>query len=647
MSKIILDDVTSLDAISVLNRNFDKLETELNEKVLYRNPPDGEPNTLQKDLDINGKRLYNLPAPLASSEPVRKADLDAAVLGDYVISSGVTSFNTRGGAVTLTSGDVTTALGFSPIATAVTSFKAGSDSPRAGAVTLLGTDVATSLGYTPAPLVSPTFTGVPVAPTATAGTSTTQLATTAFVTNAVTTATTGVITFNGRSGAVVPGSSDYAVAQISGAAPLASPVFTGNPTAPTQLTADNSTRLATTAYVTAKVGATTAGVTTFNSRAGAVSLINTDLNTGFASGPVNFASTGDSANSTIRFKRTAGYTGGTPGYVNACIYAETEVSSGVTALEWGLLGVVHNFGAVGGDHTGVYGQGNVRSVGAGGVFGGCFEACDMTYPSVAASNLVGTESDVWCNGTDSGNKRIGVDVVVGDAKYIRTGVWGDKAYAGVGVRVGTTLGHESKAAFNYGVLITSAEQAGIALTNIGTYGIQSLGNHAVGVDLSGAVHSQSAIRIKANDVIALEATNAIKFKYDGSSKIQFLNGSTPIGYISTSGPDVAMNGGANVSSFNSRTGAVTLNSGDVTGALGYSPASISGANTFTGSSNVFNNILYAYGGLNVGTGAFASSSSGNVTFSATAGATALPANVAFFHRIIVDGTPYKIPVYNA
>jgi hypothetical protein len=42
-----------------------------------------------------------------------------------------------------------------------------------------------------APLASPTFTGTPAAPTATAGTNTTQVATTAFVTNAVSTATGG------------------------------------------------------------------------------------------------------------------------------------------------------------------------------------------------------------------------------------------------------------------------------------------------------------------------------------------------------------------------------------------------------------------------------------------------------------------------
>lgn len=68
-----------------------------------------------------------------------------------------------------------------------------------------------------ATLNSPAFTGVPTAPTATAGTSTTQLATTAFVTT----------NFAG----------------------LASPAFTGNPTAPTQASGTNNTTIATTAFV--------------------------------------------------------------------------------------------------------------------------------------------------------------------------------------------------------------------------------------------------------------------------------------------------------------------------------------------------------------------------------------------------------------
>lgn len=47
-------------------------------------------------------------------------------------------------------------------------------------------------------------------------------------------------------------------------APLASPAFTGNPTVPTQDNSDNSTKIASTAYVNNKIAASTSGVSSFN-----------------------------------------------------------------------------------------------------------------------------------------------------------------------------------------------------------------------------------------------------------------------------------------------------------------------------------------------------------------------------------------------
>ncbi len=106
----------------------------------------------------------------------------------------------------------------------------------------LGT-MATQTAANYALLASPTFTGVPAAPTATAGTNTTQLATTAYVTTAVSTkANTASPTFTGT--VTIP-----AGASISGYALLASPTFTGTPLAPTAATATNTTQIATTAYV--------------------------------------------------------------------------------------------------------------------------------------------------------------------------------------------------------------------------------------------------------------------------------------------------------------------------------------------------------------------------------------------------------------
>jgi hypothetical protein len=58
-----------------------------------------------------------------------------------------------------------------------------------------------------------------------------------------------------RTGAVVANTGDYTVSQVTGAAPLASPALTGSPTAPTQTTGDNSTKIATDAFVTTAVSA--------------------------------------------------------------------------------------------------------------------------------------------------------------------------------------------------------------------------------------------------------------------------------------------------------------------------------------------------------------------------------------------------------
>ena len=92
-------------------------------------------------------------------------------------------------------------------------------------------NIATAIS-TKADLASPTLTGTPAAPTATAGTNTTQLATTAFVTTAVANASSMA-------------SSTYA--------PLASPALTGTPTAPTASPGTSTTQVATTAFVSTAV----------------------------------------------------------------------------------------------------------------------------------------------------------------------------------------------------------------------------------------------------------------------------------------------------------------------------------------------------------------------------------------------------------
>ena len=115
-------------------------------------------------------------------------------------------------------------------------------------------------------LASPVFTGVPEAPTAVSATNTTQIATTAFVQDAISgfgsvTAVTGTSPISSSGGA----SPDISISQsttstdgylsstnwntFNDKAPTASPVFTGTPEAPTAAAATSTTQIATTAFV--------------------------------------------------------------------------------------------------------------------------------------------------------------------------------------------------------------------------------------------------------------------------------------------------------------------------------------------------------------------------------------------------------------
>ncbi len=83
-------------------------------------------------------------------------------------------------------------------------------------------------------MLSPTFSGVPISTTATAGTNTTQVATTAFVTTST------------ANEAAIRLAADNLLA------PLASPALTGVPTSTTASSGTSTTQIATCAFVAAQ-----------------------------------------------------------------------------------------------------------------------------------------------------------------------------------------------------------------------------------------------------------------------------------------------------------------------------------------------------------------------------------------------------------
>jgi hypothetical protein len=102
-----------------------------------------------------------------------------------------------------------------------------------------------------APLASPIFTGNPTAPTPSAGDNDTSIATTAFVSTAIT-----ALVGTAGSGADTLGELEDQIlltnTAVADRAPIASPTFTGDPKAPTPATVDNDTSIATTAFVKAQ-----------------------------------------------------------------------------------------------------------------------------------------------------------------------------------------------------------------------------------------------------------------------------------------------------------------------------------------------------------------------------------------------------------
>ena len=226
-------------------------------------------------------------------------------------------------------------------------------------ITNLTTDLAAK-----APLSSPTFTGTPAAPTPTAGDNTTKLATTAFVQAAVSAAGGGSVT-SFSTGSLTPifsasvanatttpalsfslsnaaahsflgnntgstGAPAYVsltaadipniaesqvtslVSDLALKAPLASPALTGTPTAPTPLSTDNSTTIATTAFVQGLVSAAGGGSVT-NFSASSLS----PLFTASVSNPTTTPSLTFTASSAAAHSYYGNNTGtsGTPGFV--------------------------------------------------------------------------------------------------------------------------------------------------------------------------------------------------------------------------------------------------------------------------------------------------------------------------------------------
>ena len=218
----------------------------------------------------------------------------ANILQNLVNTSGTgllaingTTFNAT--SVSGTAGQIAVATGTTQpvISLVTTAVSAGSYSLSSftvdsyGRLTAASSASTTGSGSVVALQASPAFNGTPTAPTATVGTNTTQLATTAFVNSAIASGTGVVNTFSAGTTGLTPGTATSGNVVLGGTLAVTnggtgvttstgsgsnvlsnSPTFTGAPIAPTAALNTNTTQLATTAFVLQQVSSSGGGTVT-------------------------------------------------------------------------------------------------------------------------------------------------------------------------------------------------------------------------------------------------------------------------------------------------------------------------------------------------------------------------------------------------
>lgn len=115
----------------------------------------------------------------------------------------------------------------------------------------------------------------------------------------------------------------------------------------------------------------------------------------------------------LNVQRVTSHTGGTSGNANAAILGEIIQDTAVSDSNWAVIGKT-TVNANGGEPVGVYGQ-CTRNTGGQltPIFGVLAEARDETGLANPTLGTVGCETDVWANGTDNNNVRVGHNIVIG------------------------------------------------------------------------------------------------------------------------------------------------------------------------------------------------------------------------------------------
>ena len=241
----ITDNQTVKAALQLLETKVEAVQTDV----------DGNESDADNAVAANETHIDNL----ATLSGVAKDETSLATFTGNTISDSRTvkqalqELETSLEEVDANANDITTAVGVAEQATHMGTFSGSTISANGTAKEAIQ-ELETAVELKAA-VAGPTFTGTPAAPTASAGTNTTQLATTAFVSVAIANLINGapgaLDTLNEIADAIADDANVAAnlTTLINARATIASPTFTGTPAAPTAAQSTNTTQVATTAFV--------------------------------------------------------------------------------------------------------------------------------------------------------------------------------------------------------------------------------------------------------------------------------------------------------------------------------------------------------------------------------------------------------------
>ena len=241
----ITDNQTVKAALQLLETKVEAVQTDV----------DGNESDADTAIAANETHIDNL----ATLSGVAKDETSLATFTGNTISDSRTvkqalqELETSLEEVDANANDITTAVGVAEQATHMGTFSGSTISANGTAKEAIQ-ELETAVELKAA-VAGPTFTGTPAAPTASAGTNTTQLATTAFVSVAIANLINGapgaLDTLNEIAEAIADDANVAAnlTTLINARATIASPTFTGTPAAPTAAQSTNTTQVATTAFV--------------------------------------------------------------------------------------------------------------------------------------------------------------------------------------------------------------------------------------------------------------------------------------------------------------------------------------------------------------------------------------------------------------